>query len=330
MISGLTSTLMSQASLAGIAQPLWGLPPRVVLFYALVANAIVAAALAVPVARLLPETYRRQRGSWLCGTLMATMPVIGVPIAILVASGIARLNSRAPMPEPRTLGLPAFGSEMRGRQPHMGAGGAWAILRAHDAGIARGVRALLALDPRLSRQTAPLVRAALRHPEEDLRLLAYGLLDQREGDLAQAINETLDMRRALAPGADAGDLEKRLAFLYWELLYQDLSRDHLRQHAIRRAQTHALAALKTRPKDATLHVLMGRISMLEGHYLAAKTHCEQALNLNAAPAQVLPYLAEASFHGGEYPALKDMAKAFPSLRDLPTIGPVFRFWSAAS
>ena len=326
----LASYLLSRASLAGVARPFWGVPARLLLAYALAANGIVALVLAAPVARLLPKAYRGQRGSWLCATLMATVPIAGIPIAFLAAAGIARMNSRTPAPEPETLGLPAFGSEMRGRQPHMGAGGAWAILRTRDAGIARSVRALLALDPRLSRQTAPLVRATLRHPEEDLRLLAYGLLDQREGDLAQIINETLAQCRILGPDNDGSALEKRLAFLYWELLYQDLSRDHLRAHAIRRAQTHALAALEHRPEDATLHVLMGRIAMLEGHHLAARAHCERALDLNAAPGQVLPYLAEARFRVGDYAALKDMARAYPSLLDLPTIGPVVRFWSATS
>ena len=328
MVAELADYLLSPHSLEGIARPFAGQPVQLLLAYALAGNGILALLLAAPVARLLPAAYRGQRGSWLFAILMAAVPVAGVPIAILAALGIARLNSRASAPEPETLGLPPFGSEMRGRRPHLGAGGAWAILRAKDAGVARGVRALLALDPKLSRQTAPLIRAALRHPEEDLRLLAYGLLDQREGDLAQTINETLAQRRSLGPDDDGSALEKRLAFLYWELLYQDLSRDHLRAHAIRRAQTHALAALKRRPEDATLHVLMGRIAMLEGHYLAARTHCERALYLNAAPGQVLPYLAETGFLLGDYAALKDMAKRFPSLLDLPTIGPVVRFWSA--
>ncbi len=326
MTPDFASYALSHASLSGIARPFRGLSPRSLFLFIVAGNGVLALLLAGPLTRLLPDPYRRH-GYGLFATLIVAVPVLGLPIAALVALGIARLNSRMPVLEPRTLGLPAFGAEMRGRQRHMGAGGAWAILRAKDAGTARGVRALLALDPRLSRQTSPLARAALRHPEEDLRLLAYGLLDQREGDLAEAINEALVQRRSLGPDDDASALEKRLAFLYWELLYQDLSRDHLRAHAIRRAQTHALAALGRRPEDATLHVLMGRIAMLEGHYLAARTHCERALNLNAAPGQVLPYLAETRFRLGDYSALKDLGRDFPSLLDLPTIGPVIRLWS---
>lgn len=328
MAADLMSYLLSHASLSGVARTFHGFPPRLLLAYALTGNSLLALLLTAPVAQLLPKAYRRQSGYWLLAVLMIAIPGMGIAIAALVALGIARLNSRTQAPEPETLGLPAFGSEMRGRQPHMGAGSAWAILRARDAGVTRGVRALLALDPRLSRQTAPLVRAALCHPEEDLRLLAYGLLDQREGDLAQTINETLALRRALGPDDDPSTLEKRLAFLYWELLYQDLSRDHLRVHAIRRAQTHALAALERGPEDATLHILMGRIAMLEGRYPEARTHCERALGLNAAPGQALPYLAETHFRLGDYTALKDMAKTFPSLLDLPTVGPIVRFWSA--
>lgn len=328
MTPDVASYILSGPSRAGIGRPFDGVSTRLLFLYVVTANAVLALALARPLARLLPMPYRERHAFWLFAMIIAAIPGLGLPIALFVAAGITRFTSHAAAPEPQTLGLPAFGAEMRGRQRHMGAGGAWAILRSRDAGVARGVRALLALDPHLSRQTSPLVRSALRHPEEDLRLLAYGLLDRREGDLSQAISEALTQRQSPEAKDDKGLLEKRLAFLYWELLYQDLSRDHLRQHAIRRAQTHALAALKRRPNDATLHVLMGRIAMLEGHYLAARTHCERALDLNAAPGQVLPYLAETRFRLGDFAALKSLARDYPSLRDVPTIGPVVRFWSA--
>ncbi len=327
MTSDITSYIFSHASRAGIGRPFHDLPTRLLFFYAVIANGALALGLARPLARLLPAAYRRHPASWLMAMIIAAIPGLGLVIALLIAAGITRLTSHASVPEPQTLGLPAFGAEMRGRQRHMGAGGAWAILRAKNSGVARGVRALLSLDPRLSRQTSPLMRSALRHPEEDLRLLAYGLLDRREGNLSEAISEALTRRQSPGPKDDEGILEKHLAFLYWELLYQDLSRDHLRQHAIRRAQTHALAALKRRPNDPTLHVLMGRLAMLEGHYLAARTHCERALDLNAAPGQILPYLAETRFRLGDFVALRLLARDYPSLCDMPTIGPVIRFWS---
>ncbi|MHB1512329.1 MAG: tetratricopeptide repeat protein [Acidiferrobacter sp.] len=328
MTPDIASYVLSHASRAGVGRPFDDLPTRLLFLYIVIANGVLALGLARPMAHLLPPSYREHQASWLLAVIIAAIPGLGLLIALFIAAGITRLASHSSLPEPQTLGLPAFGAEMRGRQRHMGAGGAWAILRAKDAGVARGVRALLSLDPRLSRQTSPLVRSALRHPEEDLRLLAYGLLDRREGNLSEAISEALTRRQSPGPQDDEGLLEKRLAFLYWELLYQDLSRDHLRQHAIRRAQTHALAALKRRPNDPTLHVLMGRIAMLEGHYLAARTHCERALDLNAAPGQILPYLAETRFRLGDFAALKLLARDYPSLCDVPTIGPVVRFWNA--
>lgn len=330
MFLSLYHYLLAHASRAGLARPFAGMPARTLLLYGLAANGLCAALLAKPIELLLPANYRRQRASWLFAILIATVPILGLAAALIIAIAIARMTRRIAIAEPETLAIPPFGVEMRGRDIHMGAGSAWAILRAKDTGTKRGVRALLALDPRLSRQTSPLVRAALSHPEEDLRLLAYGLLDQREGDIMTAIENTLAERRALAAPASDSRLEKRLAFLYWELLYQDLSRDHLRLLAIRNAQTHALVALKMRPDDATLHILMGRIAMLEHHNLVARQHFEDALSLNAAPGQILPYLAETRFRVGDFGALRLLAKDFPSLLDLPNIGPIVRFWAATS
>ncbi|HUW97526.1 MAG TPA: hypothetical protein VMV40_01615 [Acidiferrobacter sp.] len=330
MLRDLAHYLLSHPSLAGLSTPFSGIPAGTLLLYAFIANGLIAVLLAKPIALLLPFPYRNQRTSWFFVILIATVPFLGLIVAISVATIITRLNRQTMVAEPQTITIPPFGVEMRARNIHMGAGGAWAIIRAKEPGTKRGVRALLALDPRASRQTSPLVRAALQHPEEDLRLLAFGLLDQREGRLAEVIKDTLDERENLPPRADLSSFEKRLAFLYWELIYQDLSRDHLRTLAIRHAKEHAHAAILLRPNDATLHILMGRIAMMEDRNMEAREHFENALSLNAAPAQILPYFAEVRFRVGDFLALRHLASDFPSLLDMPSIGPVVRFWAKTS
>ncbi|MHB8254662.1 MAG: hypothetical protein ACYDEV_13420 [Acidiferrobacter sp.] len=191
MVLDFVHYLLSPPSLAGLGAPFAGIPTGTLVAYGLAANGLGAALFAKPIALLLPIPYRSQRGSWLFFALIATVPLFGLLAALVIATLVARMNRRERVPEPQTLAMPSFGVEMRGRHIHMGAGSTWAILRAKDTSVKRGVRALLALDPRLSRQTSSLVRAALQHQEEDLRLLAYGLLDQREGDIAAAIGKTL-------------------------------------------------------------------------------------------------------------------------------------------
>lgn len=327
MLPELLRYSLSAASRQGLNAPFEGLSGDTVLALLWAANGLLAVILAWPLATLLPAPYREPRAAWFFGILTAGVPGFGLVASLVIAGGLSRLVRLHANPDPATVRLPPFTIEMRGRDPHMGAGGAWAILRAPSSNTNRSVRALLSLDPRLSRQTAPLIREALRHPHEDLRLLAYGLLDQREGDLLETINQQLQLRTG-ANAAARAQTDKRIAFLYWELLYQDLSRDHLRAHAISESRRHARLAVAVLTDDAPLYVLLGRLSLIDGDSLAACDHLERALQLHTAPGQVLPYLAEARFRLRDMHGLRILTARFPALLDLPNIGPVARFWMA--
>lgn len=327
MLVDLLHYCLSTASRQGLDASFDGLSGGTVLILIWVANGLLAVILAWPLAALLPRTHREPRAAWLFGILIAGVPGFGLLASLVIAGGLSRLVRRNASPDPAVIRIPPFTIEMRGRDPHMGAGGAWAILRAATGSTNRSVRALLSLDPRLSRQTAPLIREALRHPHEDLRLLAYGLLDQREGDLLETINQQLQSRIGAGTLATA-HIDKRIAFLYWELLYQDLSRDHLRDHAIGESRRHARLAAAVLTDDAPLHILLGRLALIDGDSLAACHHLERALQLHTALGQVLPYLAEARFRLRDMRGLRALTTRFPALLDLPNIGPVARFWMA--
>lgn len=327
MLPELLRYSVSTASRQGLNAPFGNLSGGSILALIWVANGFLALILASPLTILLPAPYREPRAAWFFGVLTAGIPGFGLLASLIIAGGLSRLVHLRASPDPAIVRIPPFSIEMRGRDPHMGIGGAWAILRAPSSSTNRSVRALLALDPRLSRQTAPLVREALHHPHEDLRLLAYGLLDQREGNLLEIINQQLQLRAGADPATRA-QTDKRIALLYWELLYQDLSRDHLRAHAIGESRRHAQLAVAVLSDDAPLYVLLGRLSLIDGDSLVACDHLERALQLHTAPGQVLPYLAEARFRLRDMRGLRILTARFPALLDLPNIGPVARFWTA--
>ncbi len=327
MAADIAHYLLGQASRLGMAETWAGWRVRDLLAAALGINGLVALLVARPIATLLPAPYQRDQAASLFAVLVAAVPFLGLIAAVVIAGPLARLSGRPRIAKPLMLAMPAFGVEMRGRDIHMGAGSAWAVLQSGKSGAARGTRALLALDPRLSRQTSSLARAALRHPQEDLRLLAHGLLDEREGLLFESIETARKARAAARTPAAVAAFDKRLAFLYWELLYQDLSRDQVRTLALANGRHHAEAALIHLPTDAALRILLGRLAMEAGDIAAARSHFEQALHMNTAPGQILPYLAEACFRLRDFAALRRLIKGFPALRDLPTIGAVARFWT---
>lgn len=101
---------------------------------------------------------------------------------------------------------------------------------------------------------------------------------------------------------------------------------HLRNRAISESRRYAQLANAILKTDGPLQVLLGRLALIDGDCETACGHPEQALQLKTTPGQVLPYLAKARFRLRDMSALHLLIRRFASLRDLPNIGPVARFW----
>ena len=117
------------------------------------------------------------------------------------------------------------------------------------------LRAMAALQYVPGRTASPLLRTVLSDPSEDLRLLAYGMLDNLEKRINRAIDHELDTRQAAEKAADEARIlqsSQRLSDLYWELIYQDLVQGDLHQHALRESLRYCEEVLRSEPDNASL------------------------------------------------------------------------------
>ena len=116
------------------------------------------------------------------------------------------------------------------------------------------MRAMSALQYVGGRTATPLLRTAMGDASEDLRLLAYGMLD----NLEKRINHAIDQKLQTWHGAQAAgdevqsmDSARQLADLYWELVYQALVQGDLRDHACTQALhycEYVLAQIRNDPR----------------------------------------------------------------------------------
>ena len=144
----------------------------------------------------------------------------------------------APPTITRLPSLPADAPEPVGEPLGMGALAA-RIRHARDANTrVKSVLGTRRLDG--ARATA-LLRVALRDPHEDVRLLAYALLEDRERQADATIRELLSTLAA-APPARRAAINERLANAYWELCYQGLVAGELESFSLARALEHLDAA----------------------------------------------------------------------------------------
>lgn len=174
------------------------------------------------------------------------------------------------------------------------------ILHGSDS-VTERVAAVLAVRHLPTRAAVPILRLALRDPADDVRLLAYAMLDRRDAALQSRIQalETSLAREPLAPG-DAAAMHRTLARLHWELAYSGLATGAVEQRALDSAAAHARAALAvdaaadTAADRGTLF-LLGRILLRQGALREAEQVLTRARELGIAESSIRPFLAEIAF-----------------------------------
>ncbi len=195
-----------------------------------------------------------------------------------------------------------------------------------DSPVEIRLRALLSIQDMPSRTANPVIREMLADPSDDVRLVAYGILDGRE----KRINERIQAARAQLEGEDpTGRLiaDKELAELYWELVYQGLVQGDLQKHAAAQARTHFDAALRAAPDDAALWALGGRLANFAGQYERAWHAFTRAVEFGMPEARALPYLAEVAFRMRKFDRVRPLLEKIAQAPHTQRMAQVIGYWS---
>jgi tetratricopeptide (TPR) repeat protein len=140
-----------------------------------------------------------------------------------------------------------------------------------------------------------LLRLALRDSEDDVRLLAYALLDRKEQAISERIMFSLGQLQNAPSDKEHFKLHQAIAYDCWELIYSGLAQGEVSTYWLDTACKHAEAALKLNPYHAGLRFLYGIILLRQAKLDKARTAFIRAEKLGIASNKVAPYLAEISF-----------------------------------
>jgi hypothetical protein len=290
--------------------------------------------LAVCAAALLPTGNARQK-FWLM--LLMAGCCYGVPIAGFIGVAVGTLLLRLyRAPPPRqvfdSLQLPDFDPHQR-HQAGFRQSGLRAFLGNSAVPINARIGAMTALQYVSGRVSSPLLRDVLSDPSEDVRLLAYGMLDNQEKRINRAIDEELRRHAVLhqsgpASAREIQENQQHLSDLYWELVYQDLAQGDLRDYAIAESRRYCEAVLSKDPDNAPLLLRLGRLLHESGDGVAAEAAYRQARTLGLPATRVLPYQAELCFERGDYQATRALMTELSSWGALPRLRPIIDYWTA--
>ena len=280
---------------------------------------------------LLPPAFSTPRvpALLLIATTAYALPVVGFVAAIAGILILRALPAQAGQDAFRAIALPEIDPHMRQGSGFRQAG-MRSFLANSRAPVASRLRALVALQNISGRVATPLLRDVLTDPSEDIRLLAYGMLDNKEKHLNQAIHaESARFSQASADTRERGDAARRLADLYWELVYQELAQGDLRTHALEQSLQFTTIALQSAENDAGLHMRHARLLQSLGNTDAARAAYDRALALGMPKTRIVPYLAELAFDTGNFRQARTLMSELGDWQSLPRLQPVIRYWRRA-
>ncbi len=223
---------------------------------------------------------------------------------------------------------PEFVTYLVSRVSHGGGARLQARLANTQVASTDRLSALVAIQSMPTRTTGTLLRDLLADLLEDIRLIAYGTLDHAENEIMQKIFQTSKTLEVTAKDSERHALNRLLADLYFELVYQNLVQGAVYKNTLEQADRYAQVALETDPGDAALWLIRGRLSLAQGMpEEEAHAHIERALELGFPRERLVPWLAEAAFLRGDYKRVSKLLASLGNAASLPTLKPVVKYWS---
>lgn len=281
---------------------------------------------------LVPSPYRKSRWQTITvfflpaftipvlghiGSIVCLLPALRNPIAVEKS-----FSTATPVPD-----LPFKPVEIDTTFSFAG-GGLYEVLK-HSPDAERRGKAVLSTQRMDERKAIPILQIALKDPVDDVRLLAYSILDQKENRI------NLDIKQALTELEEASveqsvTVHKQLASLYWELVYLGLAQGDVLEHILKTSKEHLFTALDIASEDASAQFQLGRVLLKEGDFSAAEAAFQTAQRLGLERNSIVPYLAETAYLSGDFTQVpRILSTLSDSERRRQPIAAVANYWQAA-
>ncbi len=212
------------------------------------------------------------------------------------------------------------------RGTQFGVGGVTQCLSTGSLSVHKRTEALLALSSLPNAENNALVRQSLSDNTDQIRLLAFSLLDQQEKQISAKITRLREQHLNSVPGPARIELDIGLAQAYWELIYKDLVQGDLKNAVLSLALQYAKNAWNAADPDPQLAILLSKLYLMDHDTLNAEKVLTIARERGVKATHVLPYLADISYQKRDFSKLSDYLKENPNLMDVPKLNQVMQFW----
>jgi len=284
--------------------------------------------------------------------LNLTIPLIGYIYSIWIAWWLRNVSYEKKVVNTNMLNLDEFYMSFLKVERIFGEGSMSNLMKNKYAPKSKKLKALSSLASNISPVNLKVVRETLTSTDDEIRMFGYAVINKAEKLLNQKINKQLSIMHSLSTEEKdekkIAYAAKELAFLYWEMVYTELSHESLKNNFLNstityielskeyftsQIQTNELLdeeLAQAYQVCSSLYMLMGRVHMSRNKFELAIAEFTVAQELLPEKATfILPYLAEAYYMMGKYSITKSLLKEADGLNLNATLYPIVEQWKAA-
>ncbi len=304
-----------------------------------------------------------------------SIPFMGYFFTLWVTWYLVNVKYKKKKVTTNMLNLDEFSTSFLKVERTFGEGSMNDLMLSEYASKSKKLKALSSLATNISPSNLKIIRQTLSSTDDEVRMFGYAIINKAEKALNQKINFHLDViyheatKGLNQDEAVVANSNKELAFLYWEMIYTELSHESLKanflhsvilyielakEYYIPQIDTLSLELEELRKdyvqeQDGTnelvvkeheiqtlyktcsnLYMLMGRVYMQRDNYKEAKKEFTIAQELVAGEDTfIIPYLAEVYYDTGRYSIVKSVLESAKGLELNATLYPIVDQWKVA-
>lgn len=176
-------------------------------------------------------------------------------------------------------------------------------------------------------ESGPILKSAVGHSNERIRLVAYQMLDKKVNNLNREI-QRLENDAKVAEGSSKSNVHLQIANNYWELLTLEDDEPVAREELLDKAATQATRSLAIEPRNVNAHFLLGQIYLKQGDTENATTSFKRSIELGISVDKAMPYIAEAAYKARDFKKLRrTLADISPAFKTYPPMSNVIEYWA---
>ena len=151
------------------------------------------------------------------------------------------------------------------------------------------------------------VKQSLYNPQDEIRLLAFGLLSNIEKEIN---NKIAELKKYLDGAAinSAGEIYLDIAKLYWESVDKNISDNEFESYNLSRSKDYALMSINENYKNFETMLLLGKVCLRLKDAEQAQNYFCKSLSFECFKDKAVPYLAEIYFTNKKFMETKKMFK----------------------